>query len=197
MVNYVRALPSIDDFDKIATDVFGPDKEAKMRKLRDSVKYYQSGARDGYAKLKPTIVAAKKKVGDNIKMACEENCDNEVSASYQQQNGKKEKAKKKQQKKKDSAGGSSGTTEANLVERIALDLDELDLADMSELVNNSGSDDDKAKKSSVVQALAAGVEVTPSEAGKVNIQHYRTLIRKETGSFSLIRAKRALVSNYC
>ena len=43
---------------------------------------------------------------------------------------------------------------------------------MSELVNNSGSDDDKAKKSSVVQALAAGVEVTPSEAGKVNIQHY-------------------------
>lgn len=177
MVNYVRALPSIDDFDKIATDVFGPDKEAKMRKLRDSVKYYQSGARDGYAKLKPTIVAAKKKVGDNIKMACEENCDNDVSASYQQQNGKKEKAKKKQQKKKDSAGGSSGTTEANLVERIALDLDELDLADMSELVNNSGSDDDKAKKSSVVQALAAGVEVTPSEAGKVNILPYKSLIR--------------------
>jgi hypothetical protein len=34
-------------------------------------------------------------------------------------------------------------------------------------VSNSGSDDDKNKKSSVVLALAAGVEVTPSEAGKV------------------------------
>ena len=162
-MNYVRALPSIDDFDKIAADVFGPEKEAKIRKLRDSVKYYQSGARDGYAKLKPTIAAAKKKVGDNIKMACEENGDNDASASLQLQNGKKEKAKKKQ-KKKDSAG----SMEANLVERIALDLDELDLSDVSELVNNSGSDEDKAKKSSVVQALAAGVEVTPSEAGKVN-----------------------------
>ncbi len=49
----------------------------------------QSGARDGYAKLKPTIVAAKKRVGDNIKMACEEKGDQEPnSASQQQQNGK-------------------------------------------------------------------------------------------------------------
>jgi hypothetical protein len=41
VVNYVRALPSIDDFDKIGSDVFGADKDAKVKKLRESVKYYQ------------------------------------------------------------------------------------------------------------------------------------------------------------
>lgn len=164
VVNYVRALPTVDDIDKIGNDVFGTDKEVKVRKLRDSVKYYQSGAKDGYAKLKPTIVAAKKRVGDNIKMECEENGDND-SASYQQ-NGKKDKSKKKQKRKE---SGSNSNAEANLVERIALDLDELDLAEVSELVNNSGSEEEKSKKSAVVQALAAGAEVTPSEAGKVSL----------------------------
>jgi hypothetical protein len=60
----------------------------------------QSGARTGYAKLKPTIVAAKKKVGDNIKMSCEENVDEtsaSTTAAHLHQNGKKEKLKKKQQ----------------------------------------------------------------------------------------------------
>ncbi len=41
VVNYVRALPSIDDFDKIGNDVFGSDKDPRIRKLRESVKYYQ------------------------------------------------------------------------------------------------------------------------------------------------------------
>jgi hypothetical protein len=30
VVNYVRALPSIDDLDKIANDVFGADKESTL-----------------------------------------------------------------------------------------------------------------------------------------------------------------------
>ena len=96
--------------------------------------------------------------------------------NYLNQNGKKDKSKKKQ-KKKEMIGSSnniitnttttSSSAEANLVERIALDLDELDLAEVSELVNNSGSEEEKSKKSNVVQALAAGAEVIPSEAGKV------------------------------
>jgi hypothetical protein len=75
------------------------------------------------------------------------------------------------QKKKDSA-------EANLVERIALDLDELDLSDVSELVNNSGSEEEiKSKKSSVVEALASGAEVTPSEGGKVGFRRKLVFFR--------------------
>ena len=84
VVNYVRALPTIDDIDKIGNDVFGTDKEAKVRRLRESVKYYQSGAKEGYAKLKPTLVAAKKQVGDNIKMEGEENGDYDGSMISQQ-----------------------------------------------------------------------------------------------------------------
>ena len=129
---------------------------------------FQSGARDGYAKLKPTIIASKKKVGDNIKMACEENVetDNSPPSASASQNGKKEKSKKKQKKKE---GGANA--EANLVERIALDLGELDLSEVSELVNHSGSEEEKEsrnKRASVVQALASGAEVMPSEAGKVS-----------------------------
>jgi hypothetical protein len=124
---------------------------------------FKSGARDGYAKLKPTIIASKKKVGDNIKMACEETTETDHSSSASQ-NGKKEKPKKKQKKKE------GANAEANLVERIALDLGELDLSEVSELVNQSGSEEEKEsrnKKASVVQALASGAEVMPSEAGKV------------------------------
>jgi hypothetical protein len=48
VVNYVRALPSIDDFDKIGNDVFGSEKDQRIRKLRESVKYYQVTIFDKY-----------------------------------------------------------------------------------------------------------------------------------------------------
>ncbi len=80
------------------------------------------------------------------------------------------KKNKKNGKKEPSA--STASAEANLVERIALDLDDLDLAEVSaEIVNNSGSEEEStsgSKRDSVVQALASGVEVTPSEGGKVS-----------------------------
>ena len=90
-------------------------------------------------KLKPTIIASKKKAGDNIKLACEENVadnDSQVAAAGGSQNGKRPDKLNKKKKKKET---SAAATEANLVERIALDLDELDLNEVSELVNNSGS----------------------------------------------------------
>jgi hypothetical protein len=131
----------------------------------------QSGARDGYAKLKPTILASKKKAGDNIKMACEENLDFS-SSDLSSQNGikKPERVKKNKKNGKKEPSTSAASAEANLVERIALDLDNLDLAEVSaEMVNNSGSEEESggSKRDSVVQALASGVEVTPSEGGKV------------------------------
>lgn len=159
VVNYIRALPSIEDFEKIGSDVFGSPKDPRIKKIRDSLKYYQSGTRDGYAKLKPTIAAAKKKPGDNIKMASEENSNQATTSSGEEpaasaaQNGKKDRTKKK---KKKEVGAT--TTTANLVERIALDLDELDI---QELVSNSGSEEEQVNKKDSIQS-----EVKASEAGK-------------------------------
>ena len=43
MVNYVRALPSIEDHDTIANDVFGTQKDPRVKKMKDSVKYFHKG----------------------------------------------------------------------------------------------------------------------------------------------------------
>ena len=102
---------------------------------------------------------------------------NDLSSS---QNGSKksvERVKKnKKNGKKEPSSTSAASAEANLVERIALDLDDLDLAEVSaEIVNNnSGSEEESggSKRDSVVQALASGVEVTPSEGGKLRDMTY-------------------------
>ena len=43
VVNYVRALPSIEDHDTIANDVFGTQKDPRVKKMKDSVKYFHKG----------------------------------------------------------------------------------------------------------------------------------------------------------
>ena len=43
VVNYVRALPSIDEHDTIANDVFGNEKDPRVKKLKESVKYFLKG----------------------------------------------------------------------------------------------------------------------------------------------------------
>ena len=43
VVNYVRALPSIEDHDTIANDVFGSQKDPRVKKMKDSVKYFHKG----------------------------------------------------------------------------------------------------------------------------------------------------------
>ena len=52
-MNYIRSLPKIDDFDRIGTDVFGSDKDPRVRKLKSSMNYYQSMSQEGYTKHKP------------------------------------------------------------------------------------------------------------------------------------------------
>ena len=43
VVNYVRALPSIEDHDTIANDVFGNEKDPRVKKMKESVKYFHKG----------------------------------------------------------------------------------------------------------------------------------------------------------
>ena len=44
VVNYVRALPNIDDIEAICKDVFDcPEKDPKVKKLRESLRYFHKG----------------------------------------------------------------------------------------------------------------------------------------------------------
>ena len=51
VINYIRALPSVDDYDVIAKDVFGTDgSDPRVSCLKESVKYYLQGTKEGYSK---------------------------------------------------------------------------------------------------------------------------------------------------
>lgn len=130
VVNYVRALPKVDDFESISKDVFGSDlqDEAKVKRLKEAVKYFYKGSKEGHVKQK--ITPSKK----TIQMPKEPD---------------------KVQK----------TAETDLVERIALDLDQLDLNETVEKVKQELNHD------SLVQALASGAEVAPSAEGKYPHHH--------------------------
>ena len=44
VINYVRALPNIDDIEAICKDVFDyPEKDPKVKKLRESLRYFHKG----------------------------------------------------------------------------------------------------------------------------------------------------------
>ncbi|XP_078595455.1 constitutive coactivator of PPAR-gamma-like protein 1 homolog isoform X27 [Branchiostoma floridae x Branchiostoma japonicum] len=50
VADYVKNLPSVDDLDKVAQDVFQHSdtrKEDKMKKFKESVMYYRAGTKDG------------------------------------------------------------------------------------------------------------------------------------------------------
>merc|ERR1719270_2354364 len=120
VINYVRALPSIEDHDTIANDVFGTEKDPRVKKLKDSVKYFHKGTKEGHVKQKMP-----KKVG-TIKPNPDEK--SSPSKSTGENNGDEQKSKKEQK-------------EADLVERIALDLDQLDLDETVEKVKQELNDD--------------------------------------------------------
>ena len=111
VVNYVRALPSVEDYEAIAKDVFGNPTDPKVKKLKEAVKYFYKGTKEGHVK------TAFPKKAKNIKS---------------EQEPSQEKSKKE---------------ETDLVERIALDLDQLDLDETVEKVS---------KEIGIVQALASG-----------------------------------------
>ena len=122
VVNYVRALPSIEDYSVIAKDVFGEEKnDARVKLLKESVQYFDRGTKDGHAN----------------------------DRQNKNQSGKKE-HKPNQNISTPDDETRHETKETDLVERIALDLDKLDLSVESDLV----------------QAVASGVEIAASAEGK-------------------------------
>ena len=51
VINYIRALPTVDDYDVIAKDVFSADQsDPRVSKLKESVRYYLQGTKEGYSK---------------------------------------------------------------------------------------------------------------------------------------------------
>ena len=62
VINYVRAVPSIDDFETIGHDVFGSEQDPRIKSLREAVQYFRKGTQEGYSKQKPKVA----KKGKNI-----------------------------------------------------------------------------------------------------------------------------------
>lgn len=68
VINYIRALPTVDDYDVIAKDVFGADQaDPRVSCLKESVKYYLQGTKEGYTKhfANPAEKVKKSKGGNN------------------------------------------------------------------------------------------------------------------------------------
>lgn len=186
VVTYIRALPKTDDFDQLGMDMFGSEKDPRVKRLKASVQYYVACTQEGYHK--PKAKKPKKKVAP-IKIAA-------LSDEAKKTSSASSAAEKTKKTKKDS--------HSELVERIALDLDHLELSEAisaatkamdeeeQQNVNRVGPGGDSAPNSSndqqedreetespepivteetpgplsVLQALASGVEVKPSEDGR-------------------------------
>ena len=123
----------VDDYERICGDVFGTADDPRLRKLKASLAYYQSASEDGYAKNKPALAASKggkkkkQQSQSHIKLASEMDPDPRQSQSAA---SKSQEGKSSKKEKEAAAPSKSSTTTANdLVERIALDLDQLDLSE--------------------------------------------------------------------
>ena len=86
VINYVRAVPSIDDFETIGHDVFGSEQDPRIKSLKESVQYFRKGTQDGYSKQKPKVA----KKGKNIQFEDQD----------QEQDGQKNETKNEGYKKK-------------------------------------------------------------------------------------------------
>ena len=135
VINYIRALPSIDDYETLGRDIFGDAKDPRISKVKQSIKYYLYGSKEGYVKQRPSqsvgkkkkgksgvIGAAKRPVGGTIRSATEE---------------EEDEIRRKQRLAERQARQSKNENTAHLVERIALDLDQMDLNEAVEMAANA------------------------------------------------------------
>ena len=129
VINYVRAVPSIDDFETIGHDVFGSEQDPRIKSLREAVQYFRKGTQEGYSKQKPKVA----KKGKNIPF--EEEQDDATE-------GKKNNETKNESNK-----------ESDLVERIALDLDQLDINETVAKVKEQIDLESITVESNIVEAI--------------------------------------------
>jgi hypothetical protein len=50
---FVKNLPSIDNLDSTAVQVFGSSSDKRASKLKQSVQYYLNGTKDGFLRYRP------------------------------------------------------------------------------------------------------------------------------------------------
>ena len=128
VINYVRAVPSIDDFETIGHDVFGSEQDPRIKSLREAVQYFRKGTQDGYSKQKPKVA----KKGKNI--------------PFEEQDGATEGQKNNETK-------NECNKESDLVERIALDLDQLDINETVAKVKEQIDLESITVESNIVEAI--------------------------------------------
>ncbi|XP_066992640.1 constitutive coactivator of PPAR-gamma-like protein 1 homolog [Anabrus simplex] len=57
VANFVKSLPSIDNLDAVAVQVFGSASDKRANKLKESVQYYLNGTKDGFLRYRPQPTA--------------------------------------------------------------------------------------------------------------------------------------------
>ncbi len=125
-MTYVRALPKTDDFEQIGKDVFGSSNDPRIKKLRSSLSYFQSCTQEGY-KPKPRHYPSKKKKLSPIKFPVVDGEQQIHSSSPDSPRDQKNQMSSKDKR-----------SDAEIVERIALDLDHLVL-DAIKAIENEGA----------------------------------------------------------
>lgn len=53
VAGFVKNLPSIDNLDSTAVQVFGSSSDKRASKLKQSVQYYLNGTKDGFLRYRP------------------------------------------------------------------------------------------------------------------------------------------------
>ncbi len=135
VVKYIRALPKADDYEQLGRDAFGDATDPRVSRLKASVQYYTLCTQEGHAKTKSK--SQRKKKLPSIKLPGQHNEESKPKTSESPVESEEKAARRR---KKDE--------HADLVERIALDLDNLELSE-------------------VVSAAARAIKVEEESQGRV------------------------------
>jgi hypothetical protein len=64
VAGFVKALPTVDNLDSTAVQVFGTSSDKRASRLKQSVQYYLNGTKDGFLRYRPHPA------GKNLKCTC-------------------------------------------------------------------------------------------------------------------------------
>ena len=117
VVQYIRALPHIDDYEQLCQDVFGAPKDPRVKRLKASMTYYSQCTQEGYQKQqKPKHVKKRKyptiKTGSSDAGKQERKGGSGGNSSSSQTNGQE------QQQQQSNEQSRQKQQHADLVERI-------------------------------------------------------------------------------
>ncbi|KAK7793934.1 hypothetical protein R5R35_007700 [Gryllus longicercus] len=66
VANFVKSLPSVDNLDSVAFQVFGSTSDKRAAKLRQSVQYYLNGTKDGFLRYRPHHTGRRQDTGHHM-----------------------------------------------------------------------------------------------------------------------------------